>query len=76
MYYFESVIGTFWIKYDYNNPEWYYLGIDDTIIGSYRSILCAAEDVRTHATGYAGWDELSRSVYSPESILEWQKLRI
>jgi hypothetical protein len=71
-YHYKSLVGTFWICPEPNNPSRYLLGIDDTALGSYHSSEAAADDVYTQSTGWSDWDMLD-PVVEPTDLSKWEK---
>ncbi len=72
-YYYKTRVGTFWIKPQPGWPGRFWLGIDDTALGSYASALMAADDMYMHATGWEDWDSLKGSVDGPTDLSEWHR---
>ena len=74
MYYYESPIGVFWIKFHAGVPGRWWLGFDDETLGSYATANMAAGDVYSHVTGHCEWDSLDCQIMDvPESIIEWKR---
>lgn len=74
MFYYESSIGTFWIKPQPGSPGRWWLGFDDEALGSYASPNLAAGDVYTHTTGLTEWDRLDGKLRNvPDDIREWEQ---
>ena len=71
MFYYNSPVGTFWIK---PRPDGRFaLEINNDILGFYHSPVAAADDVYVHVTGYYPWDSLDGTVDGPTDIHEWNR---
>jgi hypothetical protein len=56
MYYFRTVVGTFWIRPHDEFPDRVRLGIDADALATFHSPAAAAAAVLAHTTGCAAWD--------------------
>ena len=56
MYYFKTIVGTFWIRPHAEFPDRVRLGIDDTPLATFHSPAAAAATVQARRTGWAAWD--------------------
>ena len=71
LYYYETPIGTLWIRPQPDSHGRVQLGInDDMPVGSYHSAESAAEEVRSQTTGIHQWDTL-RNIHPPSDLSEW-----
>ena len=73
IYHYKTRVGVFWIKPQPQSPGRFWLGIDDTALGSYVSPMLAADDMYMHATGWDDWDSLDGSVGGPTDLSEWNR---
>ena len=69
MFYYNSPVGTFWIKP--RSDGRHILGIGDEALGSYHSPAAAADDVARHVTGHYPWDSLDGTTEGPTDIHAW-----
>jgi hypothetical protein len=68
---YRAQAGLFWIRPQPDAPGRFWLGIDDTVLGSYHAPQAAADDVYTQSTGCPAWDSLP-SVTEPSDLSEWE----
>ena len=77
IYFKRTSVGTFWIRPDRNNG--WGLSIenngDTELLGSYSSVIAAADDVYTQHTGWDEWDTPLRND-APTDLSEWEKRAI
>jgi hypothetical protein len=66
MWFCDTEIGRFWIRFDPRTRHRFLLGIDDEPLGWYYSPEAAADDVVLQKTGWPSWDHLSGAGKSAE----------
>jgi hypothetical protein len=70
MYYFKTILGTFWIRPHVEFPDRVRLGVDETVLASFHSPAAAAETVQQRQTGWAEWDDRS-DLEAPDDLSAW-----
>lgn len=71
MWYYESPIGTIYIK---RTAEGYGIFFDDICYGNYQSPVAAADDVYTQSTGCDEWDMSNVPIEQiPTDLYEWEQ---
>ncbi len=70
MYYYESGVGTFWIRPHAEFPDRVRLGIGTTLLASFHTPAAAAETVHARRTGWAEWDS-REDLPVPSDLSDW-----
>jgi hypothetical protein len=70
IYSYKTPVGTFVIKPQINNPNYFGLWVGDECYGSYANAQTAASDVFSHVTGYYVWD-VAIHLETSENLADW-----
>jgi hypothetical protein len=73
LYFYDTPVGTLWIKHQPQHPSRYWLGIDSMPLGSFPSPGAAADDVCSHMTGWNAWDMRSSRDDDPQDLSDWHR---
>lgn len=73
MWYHQTEIGVFWIRFDPSTRTRFLLGIGDEPLGWYYSPEAAADDVFLQKTGWSEWDSLAAAT-KPNDLSEWVRM--
>ncbi len=72
MWYFKTLLGTFWIVPAEGPSQKYFLGLDDDALGAYLSYKDALNVINTHTTGHFHWDTHPKMLV-PKEIEQWSQ---
>jgi hypothetical protein len=73
IYYYESLVGTFYIKENADTGK-YDLTINDELYCSDYEPNALADNVYSQSTGYWDWDSLESIIGAPTDIHQWERL--
>jgi len=73
MWYCETEIGVFWIRFDPRTRSRFLLGIGEEPLGWYYSPEAAADVVFLQKTGWSEWDSL-QEISKPADLGSWTRI--